>query len=125
MYLCCGFALIVVLMPTKKIGWINSVAWLFAGYSSTPGLVHLAFFANTHMRQDFMFWPWITGGIIYAVGAIFYAIGFPETYFKQTFDIFGQSHSIFHVCILIAAALHVYGSLQCYTGASTFQCPTH
>ena len=111
MYCCCGFALLVVLLPNIKVGWLNSVAWLFAGYSSVPGLAQLAFFANEHMRQDFMFWPWITGGVIYAIGAIVYAIGFPERNFKQSFDIFGQSHSIFHVCILIAAALHFYGSL--------------
>jgi predicted membrane channel-forming protein YqfA (hemolysin III family) len=82
----------VVLVPTKKIGWLNAAAFLVAGYSTAPALIHLEFFADSNLRKDFMMWPWLSGGIIYAVGAIFYANGFPEQCFKETFDIFGHSH---------------------------------
>ena len=92
MYACQLFALCVVLLPRKKISWLNAVAWLLAGYSSVPAIVHLSYNYDEHMRDDFKMWPWLTGGIIYAVGAILYVIGFPERCFPGTFDIIGHSH---------------------------------
>ena len=84
----------------------------------------MAFLPDTpHMRSDFLFWPWIVGGLIYLVGAVLYAIGFPERFFKERFDVYGQSHSWFHVAILAAAGIHFYGSLDCYRGALEFTCP--
>jgi adiponectin receptor len=75
------------------------------------------------MRSDFQMWHWFGGGIFYSVGAILYATGFPERCFKKTFDIFGQSHNLFHVGILIGAAVNFYGSLDCYWSALEFECP--
>jgi len=124
-YLCCAFALVTVMVPSLKgLRWLNAVAWLLAGYSVSPGIIHLGSYPDTpHMRSDFQVWPWLSGGIIYLVGAVLYATGFPERYFKKTFDIYGQSHTLFHVSILIAAGLHFYGSLDCYWSALEFTCP--
>jgi len=127
LYSCNSFALFTVLTPAcKGLRWLNAVAWLMASWSCAPGLLHLGLYPDTpYMRSDFLIWPWLTGAICYSVGAVIYAIGFPERYFKKTFDIFGQSHTIFHVCILAGAALHFYGSLDCYRGALEFTCPAY
>ena len=80
----------MVLSPGDTLRWLNAVAWLVVGYSIAPGLIHLGYFVDAaHMQTDFLIWPWLTGGLIYSAGAILYAIGFPERYFKKKFDYFG------------------------------------
>ena len=75
----CITALLVVLIPEHVKSWQSSIAFLLAGYSTTPGLVHLSYYAdNRYVPHNFMIWPWLTGGIIYAIGAIIYSVKFPE-----------------------------------------------
>ncbi|KAK3352795.1 hemolysin-III related-domain-containing protein [Lasiosphaeria hispida] len=48
-------------------------------------------------------------GFLYIFGAFLYAACWPERQFPGTVDIFGSSHQIFHVCVVLAAASHLYG----------------
>ena len=51
LYSCCAFALVTVLCPSLKgHKWLNAVAWVVAGYSVTPGLIHLTWYPDTYMR---------------------------------------------------------------------------
>ena len=52
------------------------------------------------------------GGMFYIVGAGIYAIRFPEKVFPGRCDIFLQSHTIFHICVLIAATFHYFSLLR-------------
>jgi len=81
-----------VIVPAKKRPWLNAVAFLLAGYSSIPGLLHLQFFADKDFVPEFNMESWAYGGACYAIGAIIYALGIPEKYFQKTFDIVGASH---------------------------------
>lgn len=47
--------------------------------------------------------------ILYIVGAILYAARIPERLFPGKFDIWFQSHQIFHVFVVIAAYVHYHG----------------
>lgn len=38
----------------------------------------------------------------------------PERSSPGTFDIWGSSHQLFHVLILLAAALHLYGMVKAF-----------
>ncbi|KAJ4389712.1 hypothetical protein N0V93_007184 [Gnomoniopsis smithogilvyi] len=53
-------------------------------------------------------------GFLYILGAFIYAIRWPERLFPRTFDIWGSSHQIFHVLILMAAAAHLYGMVKAF-----------
>ncbi|KAI0012139.1 hemolysin-III channel protein Izh2 [Xylariaceae sp. FL0662B] len=53
-------------------------------------------------------------GFLYIFGAFLYAVRWPERSFRGTFDIWGSSHQIFHVLILIAAASHLTGMAKAF-----------
>ena len=51
-----------------------------------------------------------TGGIIYIAGALIYMFRIPERFVAIKFDKCMASHQIMHFAVLIAAAIHFYGS---------------
>ncbi|KAI6658613.1 Adiponectin receptor protein-like [Oopsacas minuta] len=52
------------------------------------------------------------GGMFYIVGAGIYAIRFPERIFPGKCDLLLQSHTIFHIFVLIAATFHYFSLLR-------------
>ena len=57
---------------------------------------------------------YVIGGSIYVVGAVIYALKFPEKYFKGYVDNLGNSHNIFHVCCLTGAIWHWYAAFDMF-----------
>ncbi|KAI0854421.1 HlyIII-domain-containing protein [Daldinia vernicosa] len=53
-------------------------------------------------------------GFLYIFGAFLYAVRWPERSFPRTFDIWGSSHQIFHVLVLLAAASHLTGMIKAF-----------
>ncbi|KAK3323886.1 hemolysin-III related-domain-containing protein [Cercophora scortea] len=53
-------------------------------------------------------------GALYIFGAFLYGARWPERQFPGCFDIFGSSHQIFHVCVVLAAASHLYGMTKAF-----------
>ena len=51
-------------------------------------MIYLKHFADPESVYTFSVWPWLGGGILYAIGAILYALKFPERRFPGKFDIF-------------------------------------
>lgn len=47
--------------------------------------------------------------VLYILGAVIYAVRIPERIFPGKFDIWFQSHQIFHVFVLAAAFVHYHG----------------
>ncbi|XP_050744626.1 adiponectin receptor protein isoform X2 [Drosophila biarmipes] len=48
-------------------------------------------------------------GLLYILGALLYALRVPERWFPGKFDIWGQSHQIFHILVIAAAFVHYHG----------------
>ncbi|KAF2454281.1 hemolysin-III related-domain-containing protein [Lineolata rhizophorae] len=48
------------------------------------------------------------------LGAAAYAVKFPERWYPRRFDIFGSSHQILHVMVILAALAHAKGMLQSF-----------
>ncbi|KAA6416251.1 MAG: hemolysin-III channel [Lasallia pustulata] len=64
--------------------------------------------------------PWVVlQGLLYILGAGIYATRMPERLKPGSFDIWGSSHQIFHVLILLAAAAHLVGLLEAFDYAHT------
>lgn len=81
----------------------------------------------------------VTEGVLYVAGAGLYAVGIPHllfvsrrystTDFKQArvpeclnpgkYDLYGSSHQIFHVLIILAAMSHLMGLLTAFEHAQT------
>jgi adiponectin receptor len=53
-------------------------------------------------------------GFLYIFGAFIYAARWPERYFPRTFDIWGSSHQLFHIFVVLAAATHLYGMAKAF-----------
>ncbi|KAI2638065.1 hemolysin-III channel protein Izh2 [Xylaria nigripes] len=53
-------------------------------------------------------------GALYIFGAFLYAVRWPERTSPGTFDIWGHSHQLFHVLILLAAASHLKGMAKAF-----------
>lgn len=52
----------------------------------------------------------LASGLIYIVGAVIYAVRFPEAYFSHriNFSCYGASHQIFHFFVVAAAVCHYF-----------------
>ena len=53
-------------------------------------------------------------GVLYIAGAGLYAARVPEKWAPGRFDIWGSSHQIFHVLVLLAAASHLVGLVMAF-----------
>lgn len=57
----------------------------------------------------------ILEGVFYIFGAFLYGIRFPEKMRPGNFDLWGHSHQIFHVLVVIAALCHLKALIGSYT----------
>ncbi|KFH43607.1 Adiponectin receptor protein-like protein [Hapsidospora chrysogenum ATCC 11550] len=48
------------------------------------------------------------------VGAVIYATRVPEKWLPYHFDIYGASHQIFHVAVIVAAYIHFWGLMESF-----------
>lgn len=53
-------------------------------------------------------------GALYILGAGIYAARFPERLKPGCFDIWGSSHQIFHVLVVLAATSHLVGLVKAF-----------
>ncbi|XP_045165940.1 adiponectin receptor protein-like [Mercenaria mercenaria] len=58
--------------------------------------------------------------VLYITGAVIYAVRIPERFFPGKFDIWFQSHQIFHVFVLAAAFVHYHGITEIANYRLTF-----
>ncbi|SCU91146.1 LAFA_0F02102g1_1 [Lachancea sp. 'fantastica'] len=56
----------------------------------------------------------ILEGVFYILGAVLYGTRIPERLVPGTFDIWGNSHQIFHVLVVVAALCHLRALLGAY-----------
>jgi len=52
-----------------------------------------------------------------------YATQTPERFFPRRFDIFGASHQIFHIMIIVALAIHFRAGYKLYLDRYDKVCP--
>ena len=71
---------------------VNAISYLVAGYSTGPGIYHLSNYMGEEQAHRPPTWPFLGGGILYAIGAIIYAVKMPERCIEKRFDIVGSSH---------------------------------
>jgi adiponectin receptor len=83
----------------------------------TDGIYHAVDHAALH-------WV-ILMAILYITGAVIYACRIPERIWPGRFDIWFQSHQIFHMFVVAAAAVHLYGMYQVARNRPFFEkyCP--
>ena len=119
----------LVLLPLgfkkKHQSYICAAAFIAAGWSCCPGIMHMCFYRDPKLMYEFQLWPWLAGGMSYSIGACIYARKQPERTWVGCFDYFGNSHQIFHLSILFGAVIHFYSSLKEFHKRQLYPCPEH
>ena len=78
--------------PYKRT--FRSILFVIFGTCTGIPIIHMTFFSNT-IRGYFpgiKLINWYLGGLSYFIGAILYAIRFPEKFFPIKYDYIGSSH---------------------------------
>lgn len=91
--------------------------------SGLPGLLHPYLFKSDNFVRNFPGQYFFVGGVVYIFGAVLYSKKWPERQFPGIFDNFGNSHNIFHVCVIIGAAIHWCGSIRIFHERQLYSCP--
>ena len=108
--------LTLYLRNRRDLKYINAIAYVLASYSVIPGAIYLLYYSKEALALQYEIWPWTVGGYFYVGGAILFATNIPERLLPESRFIatWVQSHTIFHVCILVAAILHFWASLRIF-----------
>lgn len=119
MILSLGLMAVFVMISPKFQGrrWRNFRILCFVG-TGMSGLVPLAhgiylFGFSQMLKQSGMPYYLIEGGFL-CLGALVYATRFPECLSPGTFDLYGSSHQVFHVLVVMATATQLVGILAAF-----------
>lgn len=93
-----------------KYRTFRAAVFLTMGLSAVVPAVHFSirFGWSIALEKASLGWM-ILMGCLYVMGTLMYMFQVPERFFPGKFDIWGQSHQIFHIFVLIAVFVHYHG----------------
>ncbi|KAI1411994.1 mPR-like GPCR protein [Hypoxylon sp. FL1857] len=111
-----AISIIIVVAPTfQGPRWrtLRLLTFVCTGLSGLAPIIHgiVMFGFQQMMRQSGLPYYLAEGGL-FLLGAIVYATRFPESISPGTFDIYGSSHQIFHILVVLATVVHLAGVLD-------------
>lgn len=88
--------------------WIKGVIFATIGLTNGLSIMNAIYFTLFNKREDDIPWgaPYygvLFMGSLYLIGVMFYIKQIPEKYYPKKFDIWFNSHSIFHTFVFLAA----------------------
>jgi adiponectin receptor len=90
------------------------------GLSAVFPIIHGLFaFGYRHLNKAIGLSWLVLQGALYILGAAIYAARIPERVWPGRFDIFFASHQIFHVLVIVAAAVHLKGLVNAFHAKHT------
>ncbi|KAL3315237.1 Adiponectin receptor protein 1 [Cichlidogyrus casuarinus] len=109
-----GTMAIVVAMFDKfaspQYRWLRAATFIALGLSALVPCAHYMALNGYESSVNDAAFGWLAlMGLLYVFGAILYAVRIPERIFPGKFDLWFQSHQIFHVFVVIAAFVHYVG----------------
>lgn len=111
--ICCLASFIFMMVDkysTPEWKWLRGLLFIILGTSGAVPFLYLQFASDHGYFSAYSVQPWALGGAIYIVGAFMQVNNWPEKKYPKKFDIIGSSHQIFHVCVVIACAIHFEAS---------------
>ncbi|KAI9092127.1 hemolysin-III related-domain-containing protein [Phlyctochytrium arcticum] len=95
---------------TPAYRFIRTGCFVALGCSTVIPVIHVvSIYGFQFVSQNLSFWYMISMGLQYLVGAFIYASRVPERWYPGKFDIWGQSHQLFHLLVVSAAVVHYFG----------------
>lgn len=97
--------------PTWR--WFRTSLFLALGCVGVIPLLHVLLAYGYAEAVDHLgMWYMVSMGLMYISGAMLYGFRWPERSWPGMFDYIGQSHQIFHVLVVCAAAVHWLGTIS-------------
>ncbi|KAF1920771.1 hemolysin-III related-domain-containing protein [Ampelomyces quisqualis] len=100
---------------TPALRPFRALMFVLMGLSAVVPMFHgVKVYDLAHMRQAASL-DWVVAqGALYIVGAAIYAARVPEKWSPGKYDIWGSSHQIFHVLVVMAATTHLVGLVKAF-----------
>jgi adiponectin receptor len=100
---------------TPALRPFRALMFVLMGLSAVFPMIHgIRLYGLQHMRQAASL-DWVVAqGVMYILGAAIYAARVPEKWSPGKYDIWGSSHQIFHVLVVMAAATHLVGLVKAF-----------
>ncbi|KAM0204847.1 hypothetical protein ACHAQD_007216 [Fusarium lateritium] len=93
----------------------RTMMFIGLGVSGIVPVIHGACIYGLQGLEERMSLSWVVlHGAMYIFGAVLYAARWPERSAPGSFDIWGNSHQIFHVFVILAAVTHFYGMAKAF-----------
>ncbi|KAK2791460.1 hypothetical protein FQN53_002569 [Emmonsiellopsis sp. PD_33] len=109
---------IIVVSPRfQSSRWrqLRLCTFVATGLSGLLPIIHAAsIYPYAQLNQQAGLGYYLVEGLALIIGVVFYATHFPESWKRERFDIWGASHQIFHIFVVLAAAIHVCGLLAVF-----------
>ncbi|KAH7139535.1 hemolysin-III related-domain-containing protein [Dendryphion nanum] len=100
---------------TPALRPFRALMFVLMGLSAVAPVLHgLRIYGLEHMRNSVGLDWVVLQGALYILGAVIYAARIPEKLKPGTFDIWGSSHQIFHVLVVLAAGSHLIGLVKAF-----------
>lgn len=123
-----GIVIFITLWPKMALPAyrpVRAAIFVLYGLSALVPYVHMLYKHDIEMNH----YKLVAVGAIYIFGAALYANRIPERLLPGWFDLWFQSHQLFHICVVIAALVHYsnihdvaairqYGGFQCAAGST-------
>ncbi|KAL1648346.1 hypothetical protein SLS58_002099 [Diplodia intermedia] len=109
---------IVCLVPTcRRPAWqpFRTTMFLALGVAGFLPMAHAARVYGVGLAHERMGWGFFAlEFVLYGAGVAVYATKVPEKWRPGGFDVWGSSHQIFHVFVLLGAAAHLSGVVKAF-----------
>jgi adiponectin receptor len=100
---------------TPALRPFRALMFVLMGLSAVFPVLHgVKLYGVEHLRTSIGLDWVVLQGVLYIVGAVIYAARVPEKWAPGKYDIWGSSHQIFHVLVVLAAASHLVGLLTAF-----------
>ena len=103
---------------TPALRPVRALMFVLMGLSAVFPVLHgIKLYGVEHLRNSVGLDWVVLQGVLYIAGAGLYAARIPEKWAPGRFDIWGSSHQIFHVLVVMAAASHLVGLVKAFDHA--------
>ncbi|KAF8242571.1 hemolysin-III channel protein Izh2 [Wilcoxina mikolae CBS 423.85] len=114
MIICLGCISTIIILNPKFQGprWrtFRLSTFICTGLSALAPITHgIKIFGLQQMSKQSGLPYYLFEGLLLVIGAFFYKARLPESLKPRTFDIWGASHQIFHILVVLAAMVHLVG----------------
>ncbi|KAJ4994033.1 ADIPOR-like receptor SPBC12C2.09c [Stagonosporopsis vannaccii] len=100
---------------TPALRPVRALMFVLMGLSAVFPVLHgIKLYGVDHLRESIGLDWVVLQGVLYIAGAGLYAARIPEKLAPGHFDIWGSSHQIFHVLVVLAAASHLVGLVKAF-----------